>query len=492
MLAVLPSSSLKRPIDTCDACELHSHGLLPKKRKTSDSSLALLPNIGPTPAHSVNSDGSVAQFAIQLSDEQKNLTLRYMLNHSLTNPSLVSASALVTVACEHSLKRKRRNLIIADLQAHSCAWSCLVRSSDASEAGQLCIDVDLPPVTRSPKPRPNDAPRRQRHRKQLAAIKTHSSEDDLNFWAKSWPQLESEESLKQIMTEHRSQTTSHALLRKPCSFCNRNQLVNSLKIWNVGDLDITLLESAARTLRVHYNQPKIQSHSTHDGRYQACPTCARCVRGRKFFKLPLYSWANGCWIGKIPPELASLTYAEELVVARAHTTKCWAKLNAGSGPRILKQRAASGNVCIHPHEITILATTLPRPMSTLYDEIVVIFVSEDQEATPEMFKQIPFLVRRGHLLRALNWLKANNPLYSDVVIDLNALAEYPSDDDGHVPFPIQHQYANDTIRGQNATYTGHGIDTTEAIFAEYTGTEGQIPISVTGTFDVDNIEKITE
>ncbi|KAJ7037491.1 hypothetical protein C8F04DRAFT_900609, partial [Mycena alexandri] len=153
------------------------------------------------------------------------------------------------------------------------------------------------------------------------------------------------------------------------------------------------------------------------------------------------------------------------------------------------QRAASGNVCIHPHEITILATTLPRPMSTLYDQIVVIFVSEDQEATPEMFKRTPFLVRRGHILRALSWLKANNPLYRDVVIDLDALAEYPSDDDGHVPFPIQHQLANDTIRGQNATYTGHGIDTTEAIFAEHTGTDGQIPISVTGTFDVDNTEK---
>ncbi|KAJ7045295.1 hypothetical protein C8F04DRAFT_904872, partial [Mycena alexandri] len=153
------------------------------------------------------------------------------------------------------------------------------------------------------------------------------------------------------------------------------------------------------------------------------------------------------------------------------------------------QRAASGNVCIHPHEITTLATMLPRPMSALYDEIVIIFVSEDQEATPEMFKRTPFLVRRGHILHALNWLKANNPLYHDVVIDLDALAEYPGDNDGHVPFPVQHQLANETIRGQNATYTGHGIDTTEAIFAEYAGTEGEIPISVTGTFDVDNTEK---
>ncbi|KAJ7654056.1 hypothetical protein DFH06DRAFT_908830, partial [Mycena polygramma] len=156
-----------------------------------------------------------------------------------------------------------------------------------------------------------------------------------------------------------------------------------------------------------------------------------------------------------------------------------------------QQRSSSGNVCVHPHEISTLATVLPRPMSTLFDEIVIIFVSENQEATEDMFRKTPFLVRRGCILRALNWLKSNNPLYHDIVIDLAALAEYPCDDNGHVPFPIQYQSPSETIRGQNATYTGHGIDTTEAIFAEYTDTdpEQQIPFSVTGTFDVDNIEK---
>ncbi|KAJ7467134.1 hypothetical protein FB451DRAFT_1040509, partial [Mycena latifolia] len=100
----------------------------------------------------------------------------------------------------------------------------------------------------------------------------------------------------------------------------------------------------------------------------------------------------------------------------------------------------------------------------------------------------PFLVRRGRILRALNWLKSNNPLYSDITIDLVALAEYPADDDGCVPFPIQYQTANDTIRGQNATYSGHGIDTTEAIFAENSDIDSQIPLSLSGTFDVNSTE----
>ncbi|KAJ7100743.1 hypothetical protein B0H15DRAFT_995335, partial [Mycena belliarum] len=156
------------------------------------------------------------------------------------------------------------------------------------------------------------------------------------------------------------------------------------------------------------------------------------------------------------------------------------------------QRAASGNVCIHPHEVSTIATVLPRPMSALYDEIVVIFVSDDHEATAEMFKRTPFLVRRGRILKALHWLKANNPIYSDITIDLTALAEYPDDDDGCVPFPVQHQMTNETIRGQNATYSGHGIDTTEAIFATNESldlaVDTDIPLSLSGTFDVENTE----
>ncbi|KAJ6609358.1 hypothetical protein B0H10DRAFT_1671356, partial [Mycena sp. CBHHK59/15] len=140
------------------------------------------------------------------------------------------------------------------------------------------------------------------------------------------------------------------------------------------------------------------------------------------------------------------------------------------------------------HEISSIATILPHPVSALYDEIVVIFVSDDHEATADMFKRTPFLVRRGRILRALSWLKTNNPLYHDITIDLVALAEYPSDDDGCVPFPVQYQTPNDTIQGQNSTYTGHGMDTTEAIFAEHSDPDALIPLSLSGTFDVDNAE----
>ncbi|KIK71599.1 hypothetical protein GYMLUDRAFT_105292, partial [Collybiopsis luxurians FD-317 M1] len=138
------------------------------------------------------------------------------------------------------------------------------------------------------------------------------------------------------------------------------------------------------------------------------------------------SLANGCWIGDVPLQLSCLTYTEELVIARAHTTKCWAKINEGRNSfQPTDQRAASGNVCIHPHEIRNIAQCLPRPLSTLHDEIAVIFVSENSQATPEMFRRTPFLVRRQKILEALIWLKANNALYNDIIIDYKTLQQYP-------------------------------------------------------------------
>ena len=261
--------------------------------------------------------------------------------------------------------------------------------------------------------------------------------------------------------------------------------MNMLKRKHPQELDISLLIQSTDKLRLLCNQPLIQSHQIHDGHYNICSSCWSCVKGGKFVRLPTLSWANGCWIGPVPPQLSQLTYAEELVIARAHATKCWTKLNGSSRSKgQTAQRSASGNVCIHPHEITRIATHLPRPINALYDEIIVIFVSEGRPATEDMFKKTPLIVRRGYILRVLQWLKQHNPLYSDVEIDLAALAEYPDDEDGQPKFPVQFQTPNATINGQSATYTGHGIDTTEAIFAGHdSGDDGGIPISVTGKVD---------
>ncbi|KAF9064657.1 hypothetical protein BDP27DRAFT_1174106, partial [Rhodocollybia butyracea] len=166
----------------------------------------------------------------------------------------------------------------------------------------------------------------------------------------------------------------------------------------------------------------------YDGCYQACRSCRQCITHGKFNSVPLTSYANGCWIGDVPKELSCLSYAKELVIAHAHTTKCWVKLNAANSSGAKAQQAASGNVCIHPHEITNLAATLLCPISSLYDEIIVMFVANDQATTLEVFKCTPFLVRRSRILAAPKRLKEHNRLYHDIVIDYDTLAHYPDED----------------------------------------------------------------
>jgi hypothetical protein len=173
------------------------------------------------------------QFAHGLSDEQKSITLQFMLKNSLFNRSLVSAPALTTVACEHNVKLKKRELPLDDLQIHSCIWSCLVHSADARKAGQCVINGDgSVPLDRSRKFFRNDAAAR----KIFPYKASHSTQDPWgrrNFWGQFMASIgigrvSQAGTIRvlfffallihmKIIIEHRSQTAAAALLRQPCS-----------------------------------------------------------------------------------------------------------------------------------------------------------------------------------------------------------------------------------------------------------------------------------
>ncbi|TRM57991.1 hypothetical protein BD626DRAFT_367718, partial [Schizophyllum amplum] len=130
--------------------------------------------------------------------------------------------------------------------------------------------------------------------------------------------------------------------------------------------------------------------------------------------IPVRSYANGLWCGIVPDVLKGLTFLEEQCIARARATRCMFKLE--SGPT--GQFASRGNACIFAQDPSPLLTSLPPPISSLADEICVIFVgSPDADVTLEMLRKTPLLVRRQRILEALRWLIANNPLYRDLSMD---------------------------------------------------------------------------
>ncbi|KAJ7859880.1 hypothetical protein B0H13DRAFT_1639833 [Mycena leptocephala] len=76
-------------------------------------------------------------------------------------------------------------------------------------------------------------------------------------------------------------------------------------------------------------------------RYE-CSFCGKFESADRTKIIPLRSYANGFWIGKVPEELQNLTFLEEQCIARARATRCMYKLTLGP----TSQLAARGNVCI--------------------------------------------------------------------------------------------------------------------------------------------------
>ena len=106
-------------------------------------------------------------------------------------------------------------------------------------------------------------------------------------------------------------------------------------------------------------------------------------------------------------------FLEEQCIAWAHATRCTVKLEKGP----TGQYASQGNVCIFPQEWQALADVLPPPINVFYDEIAVMLVSSSNSlVTEDMLSCYPLLVWWGQILAVLQWLKVNNPLYTNVQI----------------------------------------------------------------------------
>ncbi|KAJ7019292.1 hypothetical protein C8F04DRAFT_1148145 [Mycena alexandri] len=152
-------------------------------------------NAAPSPRIDPVASGrsTVSQYSHYLTNEQKNHTLRHMLQSCLSDPSL-SMSALSAVAREHEIKAGiQKTLVLSALAVHSCSWSCLVRSADAQAAGQLLTDQVLIPPNRIQDLLPqgnNIRTLARKHRREKASQHiTEVAETERVQCAANWPQV---------------------------------------------------------------------------------------------------------------------------------------------------------------------------------------------------------------------------------------------------------------------------------------------------------------
>lgn len=170
--------------------------------------------------------------------------------------------------------------------------------------------------------------------------------------------------------------------------------------------------------------------------------CVECFRALSSDKIPAFALANGLWIGEIPHELAYLTLPERLLIAKyfpaAYIIKLYPKKK---GARHWDKRqlysGLKGNVSTYQLDQKQIAsmvdgTIMPQQSRVLAATIGITFVGPKNlpdRGLPDLFK-----VRRIRVQRALEWLKENNPLFSDITISASRLAELPEND---VPYELR-------------------------------------------------------
>ncbi len=160
--------------------------------------------------------------------------------------------------------------------------------------------------------------------------------------------------------------------------------------------------------------------------------CSRCSRDKKSPKK--FSCENSMIPSPIPHELQNLTQIEEMLIARAlPIMRVYIKPGG--------QRGYSGHCINLPQNVTELATSLPRYPKDL---AVIIVKVKGRDNT---FKDVT--VRKQKVHSALVWLINNNPHYSEITINEDALNSLP--ENGVAPDLMTVETDNDIVSDDNCS-----------------------------------------
>ncbi|KAJ7572178.1 hypothetical protein C8J56DRAFT_1009200 [Mycena floridula] len=143
------------------------------------------------------------------------------------------------------------------------------------------------------------------------------------------------------------------------------------------------------------------------------------------------------------------------MIARCRS-KCWILQLKEDGNDDVEsknaQRGVKGHIIIYPQKPSALANSLPPSIEEITSPICVIFVGSSPP-TKEWLREkaYPLAVNGGRVRRALLWLKKNNRLYKDIVINENVLQQL--DNDPILPFHIEHVLPSTAADGLTSGYS---------------------------------------
>jgi len=236
--------------------------------------------------------------------------------------------------------------------------------------------------------------------------------------------------------------------------------VELFKLSDAKNLEILSSDGRTRVERKKESDPilEIESPVLAD---KCDKICKHCIKSLNKKKVPLFALANGIWLGEVPEELKSLTYAEQLLVARVRHNRCIVRVSSG----MRKMRA---NAVTFANPMPKIYNVLPPPVEEL-DDVLAFIYTGPCKPTKSDFERTPLLVRRKKVSAALEWLKLNHCDYHDLEISQENLDSYPEDGP---PVVVDYRWS-DTNKNPESTSV-HDIEDEDG--AE----EGQCPFTVHG------------
>ncbi|KAJ6512499.1 hypothetical protein C8R45DRAFT_813446, partial [Mycena sanguinolenta] len=242
------------------------------------------------------------------------------------------------------------------------------------------------------------------------------------------PEPLADKDLHRILTNSAKAVQTNHFIESGCAVCGRLTPVSQLTLLSEfrPPLDCLKVKGVTRQPRHLSAEPitEIEGPVLAEGCDAVCVECeGSLLKG----KIPKFALANHGWLGAVPPQLAGLSYAEQVMIAKVRHNRCVMRVNSGR----VRMHA---NAIMFPQPVVKVYHKLPPSQEELSEVLAFVFTGSSQP-TEEDFERTPMLVRKRRVIEALEWLKLNHEGYKDMEISLENLASYK-----HANIPVVVDY----------------------------------------------------
>ncbi|KAJ3565934.1 hypothetical protein NP233_g7319 [Leucocoprinus birnbaumii] len=358
---------------------------------------------------------------------------RIVLFHS--RPQLLNSRSRAAMLVFHDgepVEPALRCLTKADIE-NAFPDRAILRSSDRRTRSTLLLAVSQCPATVQDVIRASARRKAERIRQGVTTAATVLNEPGSP--AVNYPYMEppTEETVKSCERQFLLRTGNNSVKTDVCCCCARRSFNTDLthyRLINVPNRDLLRPQNPHNAhvlfLGALFHRPAIKPGDSG-------LICIDCLRYLKRNKIPPLSLANDVFLGEVPFELRLLSLAEKILIAKYYPAAYVIKLyprdpRARAWDHRLFTNGLKGNVAsypLNPRDVAayIAPSVLPPSPHILSSTICVTFIGPN--GRPERFFPDTVYVRRNRVRDALVWLKANNPLYHDIIISEENLSQLP-------------------------------------------------------------------